>query len=219
MNLPDDLPYLLCRAPTDPDSTTSFSLRDDVTCLGRLEPHEVEPPGAGYMQLLFPSVSTRHARIIRTDQGYVLYNWQGRHGIGLYERELHLGESYLLAHCDVFRIPNREQHFQLQFLASTKQTQVAPLHVERQMHRVYVFGELVPFTSLEYQLIAYVQRHSGQVCSYDALIDALWAEEVHHARKGNLEVLLTQVRRKLRDASGGFTFLETVRGEGVRLVV
>ena len=219
MSLPDNLPRLLCRAPADSDNTTSFTLRQDVTCLGRLEPHEVEPPDAGYIALLFPSVSARHARIIRTEHGYTLCNWQGRHGIGLYERELHPGESHLLTHCDVFRIPNREQHFRLQFLVSAKQTQVAPLHVERQMHRVYVFGDLVPFTSLEYQLIAYLQRHSDQVCSYDSLIDTLWGEQVHHARKGNLEVLLTQVRRKLRDASGGFTFLETVRGEGVRLVV
>jgi two-component system, OmpR family, KDP operon response regulator KdpE len=84
---------------------------------------------------------------------------------------------------------------------------------------VYVFGERVHLRPLEYRLIAELHQHAGQVCSYSALMNALWGDAHPFERKGNLEVLLHDLRAKLRAASGGFTFIETVHGQGVRLIV
>lgn len=215
----EDWPCLLYCMPHDPDTTHTYILRDAVTCLGRLTPDQVEPPDAGYLYLGLPTVSVRHARIVRTDAGYVLYNWQGRYGIGLYERELQPGQSHTLAHCDIFRIPAREMHVRLQFVVTQQQTHIIPLDVEHERRKVYVFGERVKLTPLEYRLIAHLHRYAGRICSYDALIAELWPDTNPFERKASLEVLLHDVRAKLRAASGGFTFLETVRGQGVRLVV
>jgi DNA-binding winged helix-turn-helix (wHTH) protein len=219
MTDPDDVACLLYCLPHDPNTTHKFTLRSALTCLGRLTPQQVEPSEAGTLQLDLPTVSVRHARILRTEAGYVLQNWQGRYGVGLYERELRSGESHLLTHCDIFRIPARSEHVRLQFLAAQHQTQLLPLDVEHERGKVYVFGEHVHLTPLEYRLVAFLHRHAGQVCSYTALMTTLWGDAHPFERKGNLEVLLHDVRAKLRAASGGFTFLETVHGQGVRLVV
>jgi DNA-binding winged helix-turn-helix (wHTH) protein len=216
----DALPCLLYTNPHDPETTHKFILRTPVTCLGRLTPQQVEPLEAGYLFLDVPTVSVRHARILQTDAGYILENWQARNGVGLYERELQPGEHHQLIHCDTFRIPNREVYVRFRFLAAQNQTYRLPLEIEHMRRKVYVFGERVPLTPLEYRLVAHLQRHDGQVCTYPDLMATLWDKDAKLVdRKAILEVLLHDVRAKLRVASGGFTFLETVRGEGVRLVM
>lgn len=217
---PDPLPCLLYTFPHDPDTTHKFILRAPITCLGRLTPEQAKPLEAEYLYLDVPTISVRHARILHVDAGYVLENWQGRNGVGLYEREIQPGKSHQLVHCDTFRIPNREVHVRFRFLVAQNQTYRLPLEVEHKRRKVYVFGERVPLTPLEYRLVAYLQRYDGQVCTYADLMTTLWDKDAEpFDRKGTLEVLLHDVRAKLRAASGGFTFLETVRGQGVRLVV
>lgn len=215
----NDVACLIYCTPQDPDTTRALLLEPTVICLGRLTLDQVEPPDAGHLQLDLPTISVRHARIINTDAGYVLQNWQGRYGIGLYERELKPGESHVLSHSNIFRLPAREEHVRLQFLVSQQQTLLIPVDVEHRRGKVYVFGEQVKLTPLEYRLVAYLHRHAPHLCSYDELMAALWGDANPYERKGNLEVLLHDVRAKLRAASGGFTFMETVRGQGVRMVV
>src|SRR4029453_2238966 len=89
--------------PDDPNTTRAFVLCNTLTCLGRLMPGPAASADAWQLQLNLPTTSMQHPRIVRTEAGYVLQNWQGRYGIGLYERELRPGESPLLTHCDVFR--------------------------------------------------------------------------------------------------------------------
>jgi DNA-binding response OmpR family regulator len=119
----------------------------------------------------------------------------------------------------VFRIPALEEHVRFQFLAAQQQTHIVPLAVEHARAKVYVFGERIQLTPMEYKLIAYLHHRAGHLCLYPELMVVLWGDANPYERKGNLEVLLHDVRAKLRAASGGFTFMETVRGQGVRLVV
>jgi DNA-binding winged helix-turn-helix (wHTH) protein len=214
-------PCLLYSYPDDPDNTHLVVLREAVTCIGRLGPERLDPPEAGLVQLHGPpTVSLCHAKIIRSAAGFQLQNWEGRYGIGLYERELSRGEQHLLSHCDSFRLPNLEQHVRFQFLETADKTRIAPFQIERSRGRVYIFGERVELSPQEYALIAYLHQRHGQLCLYEELIAATWPEESNALeRKESLEVLLAQVRKKLRDASGGFTFLQTVRGQGVCFIV
>src|SRR5512145_1167182 len=152
----ESLPCLLYTQPGDPDSTLVFQLGNSHTCLGRLRKEQAEPHGADVLQLNLPTISACHARIIRTDGGYVLENWQGRHGIGIYERELWPGESHPLSHCDIFRLPALEEHVRLQFLEAEDQTQILPFSVERERGKVFVYGEQLRVTPMEYRLLAYL---------------------------------------------------------------
>jgi DNA-binding winged helix-turn-helix (wHTH) protein len=213
-------PYLLVSLSTDPDTTWEpVSLHANPTCLGRPDSSDAGP---GYIDLPLDSVSRRHARIWQDGDGYVLENWQGRYGIGLFERDLRPGEQYPLQHGYVFRIPALEQHVRIMFVRSSRETQLWPLYIEPALQRVYVLGQQIILTPQEYALLEYLYSQPNTTCPYEQIMDHLWPglRAKGAVTKGrNLDVLLAKLRKTLAAASGGFTFLQTVRGVGIRLVV
>jgi hypothetical protein len=214
MSAPPDLAYLLIGVSTDPDTTRRIELVAPITCLGRPAPGE---HGSDYVDLELPNVSRKHARIVRDGAAYRLENWKGRLGIGLYERRLEVAQVHELRHCDRFRIPDGDgPHIRLIFLL-VDQTRVLPFEVESQRPNLRIFGADVKCSPLEYRLLAYLQRRAGELCRYDELIAHLWPDSV--GRKEQLEVLLSEVRKKIQAASGGFTFMQVFRGEGICLML
>jgi FHA domain-containing protein len=127
-------------------------------------------PGFDFIDLELPNVSRKHARIVYDGAAYHLENWQGRLGIGIYERRLDIGQSHMLRHCDRFRIPNGDgPHVRLIFLLAD-QTRYLPCQVEAQRPNMRVFGLDVKCSPLEHRLLLYLQQHAGQLCCYDELI-------------------------------------------------
>jgi DNA-binding winged helix-turn-helix (wHTH) protein len=211
------LPYLLISLSTEPENTwPRHYLTEEVTCLGRPERDEA----AGVIDLTLDWISRRHARIIGRGGEFVLENWHGTNGIGIYERSLRPGEAHTLRHGDRFRIPDlSDAHARILFLIDDRKTMILPLHIDRRQQRVRVFGALLPLRGLEYRLLAYLYDHEGEICGYDAILAHLWPDyEKVDGRRAELDVYLARVRTKLRDASSGFTFMQTLRGQGIRLV-
>lgn len=213
-------PYLLISTSADAaDTWPATPLSASPTCLGRPEPAAAGP---AYIDLRLDSVSREHARIWREDGGYVLENWRGRYGIGLFERELQPGQRHELRHGYIFRIPALADHVRVMFVADSRDTQLWPLYLEPALQKVFVFGSQVELTPQAFALLRHLYERRNQICPYNQIIDSLWpglrARGV--VEKGrNLDVLLATLRRALAAASGGFTFMQTVRGEGIRLVV
>lgn len=221
MSEPQNFAHLLIRTSTDPDTTTRVDLTADVTCLGRPEP---QAAGSNFIDLQLENVSRKHARIVRQDNEYVLENWFGKAKIGLYERSLAPGETHVLRHCDIFRIPDIEgPHLRIMFIAESALTRFLPLEIEQQRPQVRIFGQEVQVAALEHKLLSYLYQHAGELCQWDDVIVHLWPGTTERedmvARKEQLNVLLTEMRNKIRPVSGGFTFMETFRGEGIRLVI
>lgn len=206
--------YLLMSASNDTANTTRIDLVADVTSFGRPEADQVGP---SYIDLQIASVSRRHARIARQGETYILENWAGRANIGLYERSLHIGESHVLRHCDIFRIPDVEgPHLRIVFLTGND-TRFLPLEVEQHRPVVRVFGEEVKFKPLEHRLLSYLYLRAGQLCRYEDIIQHLWPGAPD--QQAQLEELLAEVRNKILSVSGGFSFTEMFSGEGIRLVI
>lgn len=216
----NSLPYLLISLSTDPDTTWApIYLAEDQTCLGRPESDQV---GAGHIDLDLDSVSRQHALIRRDGTTYTLENMRGRYGIGLFEIELQPGQTHSLRHGYIFRIPALTDHFRILFVGNSKETHLWPLYIEPTTQKVYVFGKLVELPPQEYGLLCYLYTNRNSTCAYNEIIDHIWPglRERGVIKKGrNLDVLLAKLRRALTAASGGFTFMQTVRGEGIRLVV
>ncbi|NJO84967.1 MAG: winged helix-turn-helix transcriptional regulator [Blastochloris sp.] len=146
----------------------------------------------------------------------------GRYGVGLFERELQPGEMHPLQHGYIFRIPALTEHVRILFVANSKETQLWPLYIEPTTQKVFVFGRQVELSRQEYTLLRYLYDRRNTICAYDQIIDHIWPglREKGVIKKGrNLDVLLANLRKALSVASGGFTFMQTVRGEGIRLVV
>jgi DNA-binding winged helix-turn-helix (wHTH) protein len=213
-----NLPYLLISLSTEPENTwPRHYLAEEITCLGRPEDDQAAP---GTIDLKLDWVSRRHARIIRRGGEYILENWQGTNGIGIYERSLRPGESHVLRHGDRCRIPDlSDAYARILFLIDDRKTMLLPLHIDRRQQRVRVFNTQLPVRGIEYRLLAYLYDHEGEICSYEAILAQLWPDyEKVDGRRAELDVYLARVRAKLRDASGGFTFMQTIRGQGIRLV-
>lgn len=88
------------------------------------------------------------------------------------------------------------------------------LHIDFLRHRVYVRGDPVKLTALEFRLLTSLARSAGQVLSTDRLLDHCWPE----GERGPeiVRVYIGYLRKKLKDQAKSSQLIETVRGFGYR---
>lgn len=80
------------------------------------------------------------------------------------------------------------------------------------------FGEQsAAFTALEFDLLAFLARHPGQVFSYEQLYDRVWKSPMNQGVH-NMQVCMARVRQKLERLCPGAHHIETVRGKGYRFL-
>ena len=210
-------------------------LTDDVTHVGRPEAGE---PG---VNLEYLWVSRKHARIfcegIGEDTTYFLENWNGPAGIRLYEKILQPGERHVLRHGYIFHIPGvlatpTSPYFVITFCMGAKWTSCLSIMFGQPPY-ISVFGQLVDFSPQEYALLEYLYRRKDQLCLYHDIIAYIWTDkprtsekiqaylehlknndDLFSIKKEALDILVAKVRKKIRNASGGVTLIETIRGGG-----
>jgi len=94
---------------------------------------------------------------------------------------------------------------------------VGDLKVDLAARRVFVAGDEVHLTPLEYRLLTTLVRHAGKVLTHRFLLEEVWgppyAEEMH-----NLRVYMANLRRKLEADPARPRYLLTEQGVGYRLV-
>jgi DNA-binding response OmpR family regulator len=91
--------------------------------------------------------------------------------------------------------------------------QIGPLSVDVLRREARVNGTLVPLRQREFDLLAYLAAHAGQVCSRADLLDHVWG----YSFSGDERTIDTHVRR-IRDALGpAGGMLRTVWGVGYQL--
>lgn len=80
------------------------------------------------------------------------------------------------------------------------------------------FGErTASFTALEFDLLAFLGRHPGQVFSYEELYDRVWRSPMNQGVH-NMQVCMARVRQKLERLCPDVCHIETVRGKGYRFL-
>jgi DNA-binding response OmpR family regulator len=91
--------------------------------------------------------------------------------------------------------------------------QIGPLSVDVLRREARVNGTVVPLRQREFDLLAYLAAHAGQVCSRADLLDHVWG----YSFSGDERTIDTHVRR-IRDALGpAGGMLRTVWGVGYQL--
>ncbi len=92
---------------------------------------------------------------------------------------------------------------------------VGRLHVDMLHHTVQVDGKDIDLTSREFDLLSYLARHAGKLCTHQMILKDVWGSgygsEAHYLR-----VYAHRIRRKLGDDA---EILETQPGIGYRLRV
>ncbi len=92
---------------------------------------------------------------------------------------------------------------------------VGPIHLDLAARSVEVDGTPVELTAREFDLLAYLARHAGKVCTHRTILREVWGpgygNETHYLR-----VYASRLRRKLGEMAG--PLLRTNPGVGYQLV-
>ena len=101
--------------------------------------------------------------------------------------------------------------------ASHRRTEIGPLIVEHDAHRVLVAGREVALTRREFDLLAALAEHPGWVYDRDHLMLGVWGYSSADVETRVVDQHVANLRRKL-DGAGAHGLVQTVRGVGYRLV-
>jgi DNA-binding response OmpR family regulator len=92
-----------------------------------------------------------------------------------------------------------------------------PIELWARQHRLKIAGTEAELTPKEFELLAYLMRHAGQVIGRETLLREIWG----YAFEGDsrtLDVHIQRLRSKVETDPATPRFIQTVRGFGYRLV-
>jgi two-component system KDP operon response regulator KdpE len=92
--------------------------------------------------------------------------------------------------------------------------QVGELHLDLVHHQARVAGKLVELTSKEFDLLGFLARHAGKLCTHQMILEQVWGQG-YGSESQYLRVYIYRLRRKLGDESGNL--LKTSPGIGYTL--
>jgi predicted component of type VI protein secretion system len=166
--------------------------------------------------------SRHHARIVRTEQGYVIEDLDSKNGTFLNGQVLR--EPTPLADGDEIGIALAAR------LAFVDAGATAPLvfdvqrmpqlRLDAASKQVWVAGrELDPPLSLaQFRLLSLLYERAGQVVSRDEVVHAVWAEEeAEGVSEQAIDALARRLRERIAEADPAHQYVITVRGHGYRL--
>ncbi|MGO4457280.1 response regulator transcription factor [Streptomyces sp. NBC_01276] len=95
-------------------------------------------------------------------------------------------------------------------------TVVGELAVDPGARTVHLAGQELRLTRREFDLLAFLAHHTGQVVSKRRLLTEVWREP--YVDDQTVDVHLSSLRRKLGERAAAPRYLLTVRGVGIKLV-
>jgi two-component system KDP operon response regulator KdpE len=93
---------------------------------------------------------------------------------------------------------------------------VGRLRIDLVHHMATLDGESLQLTAKEFELLAYLARHAGKVCTHHMILKDVWGPG-YGIESNYVRVYTHRLRKKLGDDNG--TMLKTVPGIGYQLVV
>jgi DNA-binding response OmpR family regulator len=100
---------------------------------------------------------------------------------------------------------------------ATDQTlQLRNVTIDLNRRQVRRSGQPIELTRLEFDLLAFLAEHRGQVFSRDKLMNSVWKEDERYASR-TVDVHIRRLREKLEEDPTAPKLLETVRGVGYRI--
>jgi len=72
------------------------------------------------------------------------------------------------------------------------------LEIDTEKHRVFVCGDPVKFTPVEYRILSYLVGNAGKVLSYEQILGGVWSKN-HKGKYGSVHVYISHLRRKIEE--------------------
>jgi DNA-binding response OmpR family regulator len=89
------------------------------------------------------------------------------------------------------------------------------LRVDFEKRAVRMYGESVPTTFVEFEILALLARHPGRVFSREALLERIWGDSAYRDPR-TIDVHIRHLREKLEQDAKEPEYIFTVRGVGYR---
>jgi DNA-binding response OmpR family regulator len=93
---------------------------------------------------------------------------------------------------------------------------VGELMVDAASREVFLAGEPIGFTSIQFELLWYLVKRSGRVVPREELYEALYKQS-YNGFDRSVDVYISRIRHQLGDDSSNPRYLKTVRGVGYLL--
>ena len=98
---------------------------------------------------------------------------------------------------------------------SPRTLEVGDLDVDLVHHMATLSGSPLQLTAKEFELLAYLARHAGKVCTHHMILKDVWGPG-YGAESNYVRVYTHRLRKKLGDDEG--RLLKTIPGVGYQLV-
>ncbi len=130
------------------------------------------------------------------------------------------GDDYLAKPCSLVELELRLRlHIERYYHHQTGQVlQFGGLEIDLGLREVRAAGVCASFTTLEFDLLAFLARNPGQVFSYEQLYTGVWRSPINKGLH-NVQVCMARVRQKLEQLCPNQHYIETVRRKGYRFSV
>lgn len=79
-------------------------------------------------------------------------------------------------------------------------------------------GRALPLTGHEFRLLYFLMRHPNQIVTREQILEHLYPNDEKWVMERTVDVHISKLREKLRQAGGSGEIVETVRGMGYRFV-
>lgn len=178
-------------------------------------------------EIVVPSrqVSRRHARLMRTESGFVVEDLGSKNGTHLNGHRL--SRPRLLQDGDVIQIALALELVYVGREATVPLSQedaiglgLGRLRMDRSARRVWIEGrELRPGLSpRQHQLLEVLYANTGRVVSRDEIVEQVWAQEAGiGVSEQAIDALVRRLRERLAEIDASHEYVVTVRGHGFRL--
>ncbi len=201
------LPAFLVRQ-AGPKAGANYQLDNPLLVIGRMEDNDIA--------INDTRVSRRHAHIRRDDFRYYVEDLGSTNGTWLNgarlaaPTQLRDGDQIQIADVIlVFHDPN----------TTTQAEAFQMLVLDEARGQALVAGRPVKLTAKELALMRLLMEHAGELCSKDAVAQAVWPEYHGNVTDYNIEGLVSRLRRKIEPDPEVPIYLHTHRGLGYMLVL
>ncbi|MCB9136654.1 MAG: winged helix-turn-helix domain-containing protein [Anaerolineales bacterium] len=201
MNPTQNTPYL-----TDPSGEKHW-LKGEASTIGRAVDCDIV--------ITSPRVSREHAEIRREGRKLVLEDLNSANGTLL--NEARVSEPATLRDGDVISIGGIRFTF-YDPDTTVRDNPFPELDIDQAAAVVRVDRKIVELSPKEFDLLVYLHKRKGEVCSKDEIGEAIWPEYQGGVYDYQIENLMRRLRTKLEPDPNIPQMLITVRGRGYKLV-
>lgn len=124
----------------------------------------------------------------------------------------YLGKPYSLVELELRLRLRIQRHHRVE---TSEVLRFGSLEIDLGLREVRYQGETASFTTLEFDLLAFLTQHPNQVFSYERLYDRVWKAPINQGLH-NMQVCTARVRQKLEQLAPGRHYIQTIRRKGYR---